>query len=159
METLLHDYVFSSRDGAERQSNTQVAQTLTQLLGQLLGVPELVQAIGKERIFEMVNEIFRNSGTGFDLKIEIEDGEEGDLPGEDEQTGARLDKIEEFLVSLVAELQEKGALPPPAEQAAEQGQLQQGAAPPPQGVQPAPKVAQGASLTMPERTPNAPTEI
>ena len=127
---LKHDYVFSSRDGAERQSNPMIAQTLTQLLGQLISVPELVQAIGKNRIFEMINEIFRTSGTGFDLNIELEDGESEELPnGNEEQAAANTQKIgemEEFLKQLVGDLQQLGVLP---EQQPGQGSVAKAAPP------------------------------
>lgn len=122
VEALVHDYVFSSRDGAERSSNTQVAQTLTALLGQLLQVPELAQAVGKERLFAMINEIFRNSGTGFDVLLSVEDGEDQQLPAE--QNKARIDKLEQFLMKLVQDLQKAGAIPETPQQAADSGTVQ-----------------------------------
>jgi hypothetical protein len=122
VETLVHDYVFSSRDGAERSSNTQVAQTLTALLGQLLQVPELAQAVGKERLFAMINEIFRNSGTGFDVLLSVEDGEDQQLPAE--QNKARIDQLEQFLMKLVQDLQKAGAVPETPQQAADSGTVQ-----------------------------------
>jgi len=88
-KALIHEYIFSSRDGAERSSNQQAAQTLTQLVGQLFSMPELVQAIGKKRIYEMLNEIFRLSGSGYDLKLELEDGE-------DTQIGPSPDQIQQL---------------------------------------------------------------
>ena len=75
-----YDYYFSSRDGAERGSNTQSAQVLTQLTQFILSSPGIAQAIGKERLFELFNEIFRLSGAAFDLKLEIDDGEANALP-------------------------------------------------------------------------------
>ena len=59
---LQHEYMFSSRDGAERARDVQSAQVLGQLLQQLLQVPELAQSVGKERIFDILNEVFRMSG-------------------------------------------------------------------------------------------------
>lgn len=77
---LEYDYYFSSRDGAERASNTQAAQVLTQLAQFILSAPNIAQAIGKERLFEMFNEIFRLSGAAFDLRLELEDAESPDIP-------------------------------------------------------------------------------
>ena len=78
---LIHNYIFTSRDGTERPSNTQAANTLVQLLGVIMQNPVLSQAIGKERIFEIANEIFRQGGSGMDLNLELK-------PGEDNSIGA-----------------------------------------------------------------------
>jgi hypothetical protein len=37
--TLIHDYIFTTRDGSERPVNTQAANTLVQLVSQVLAVP------------------------------------------------------------------------------------------------------------------------
>jgi hypothetical protein len=72
---LIHDYLFTSRDGAERPVNTQAAAVLGQLLQQLMQSPEIAEAIGKERIFDMINEVFRLSGAGYDLLLETDEGD------------------------------------------------------------------------------------
>ena len=61
---LVHEYMFSSRDGAERNRDTQSAQTLAQLFQQVVSIPDMAQQLGKERIFQILNEIFRMSGGG-----------------------------------------------------------------------------------------------
>ena len=130
LDKLKHDYIFTTRDGAERQSNPMIAQTLTQLLGQLLGSPELVQAIGKNRVFSMINEIFRNSGTGFDLNLQIEDGEAENLPDQAEQqvqeNTKKVDEMQQFLQQLISDLQQLGILP---QQEPGQGTVAQAAPP------------------------------
>jgi hypothetical protein len=80
---LVHDYIFTSRDGAERPVNTQAANTLVQLIGQVLAVPQVAQAMGKEKIYELFNEVFRLSGAGVDLNLSLKEGED-DALGEDE---------------------------------------------------------------------------
>ncbi|MBL19357.1 MAG: hypothetical protein CMC82_05975 [Flavobacteriaceae bacterium] len=70
--SLIYEYLFGSRDGAERARDTQSAQVLGQLLMQILQVPDMPQALGRERIFEMFNEIFRMSGA-HDLKLETDE--------------------------------------------------------------------------------------
>lgn len=87
---LVHDFMFSSRDGSERSPNTQSANVLGQLFGQLGGLPPEVSkpifaAMGKEKIFEIMNEIFRMSGAGVDLKLSVKPGESDELGIEDEQ--------------------------------------------------------------------------
>lgn len=71
---LIYDYIFSSRDGAERPSRVQAANTLVQLLA-ILQNPVLAQALGKERLFNIVNEIFRMCGAGYDMNLELAEGE------------------------------------------------------------------------------------
>ena len=73
--SLVHEYLFSSRDGPERAINVKSAETLTNLLGQILQIPPIIEAVGKRRLFEIINEIFRKSGAGFDIKLEFEEGE------------------------------------------------------------------------------------
>lgn len=80
---LIHDYIFTSRDGAERAVNTQSAQVLTQLLTGLLQNPAIMGALKKEQLYNLVNEIFRLSGAGYDLKLEVEAGEENAPLGPD----------------------------------------------------------------------------
>ena len=71
-QNLVYEYLFGARDGAERARDTQSAQTLGQMLMQLLQVPDMAQALGRERIFNMFNEIFRLSGA-HDLKLETDE--------------------------------------------------------------------------------------
>lgn len=77
------NYVFTSRDGAQRPVNTQAANTLVQLLAQIMNVPSILQAMGKSKLYEIVNDIFRMSGAGVDLNLELKEGESDDL-GQDQ---------------------------------------------------------------------------
>ncbi len=83
--SLVHEYLFSSRDGPERSINVKSAETLTALLGQILQIQPVVEAVGKRRLFELINEIFRKSGAGFDVKLELEEGESEELMPPQEQ--------------------------------------------------------------------------
>lgn len=76
-DNLVYEYLFSGRDGAERARDTQSAQVLGQLLMQILQVPDMAKAMGKERVFNMFNEIFRMSGA-HDLKLETDEMDEQD---------------------------------------------------------------------------------
>lgn len=80
---LIHDYIFTSRDGAERAVNTQAANTLVQLLGQFINNPTILGAMGKEKFYNIINEIFRMSGAGIDLNLQVRPGE-SDALGEDQ---------------------------------------------------------------------------
>lgn len=73
---LVAEYVFNSRDGAERASNIQGAQTLTQMLGVLMQ-PAVLQMLTKEKLADIINTIIRQSGAGVDVMIEPAPGEGG----------------------------------------------------------------------------------
>lgn len=75
-DKLEHDYIFTSRDGAERPVNTQSSAVLVQLLQVLLSTPPVLQALKKDKLYEIINDIFRQSGAGVDLKLEVEEGED-----------------------------------------------------------------------------------
>lgn len=89
---LMHDYIFTSRDGSERASNSQAATVLVQLI-QVLNQPQVLGAIGKEKYFEIINEIFRLSGAGIDLKLELSPGESDDMTTPDDKTQAVIQQL------------------------------------------------------------------
>jgi hypothetical protein len=76
---LIHEYLFTTRDGAERPRDVQSATNLAQLLQQILQLPEMLEVLGKPRIFEMLNEIFRMSGAGYDLLLDPDEEDQGEL--------------------------------------------------------------------------------
>jgi hypothetical protein len=99
---LVYDYYFDSRDGSERSVSSQSAQVLSTLVGQVLQVPEIAQALGKKRILEIFAEIFRLSGAAYDLKLEIEDGESDMVPpAEGSDLAAKVAQIEQILAKLL----------------------------------------------------------
>jgi hypothetical protein len=71
-QNLIYEYLFGARDGAERARDTQSAQVLGQLVMQVLQVPDMAQALGRDRTFNMFNEIFRLSGA-HDLRLETDE--------------------------------------------------------------------------------------
>lgn len=91
-DNLIHEYLFTSRDGAERARDTQSAQVLGQLLAQIMQIEGVSQALGKERIFQMFNEVFRLSGA-HDLKLETDE-----YDGSQEQ--AKTIEDEQFMTQL-----------------------------------------------------------
>ncbi|HUS97516.1 MAG TPA: hypothetical protein VMX97_12320 [Hyphomicrobiaceae bacterium] len=74
---LIHDYYFSSRDTPERAVNTQAANIMVQQISMLLSIPAVLQSPGfKEKLYAMLNELFRLSGSGFDLNLQLAEGED-----------------------------------------------------------------------------------
>ena len=118
---LGHDFIFTTRDGAERAANTQAANVLNQLLLGLVGNPVTAQALGKERLFMIMNEIARLGGSGIDLKLEMNDQEDPALGVSQNdqvaQLGEQLTAIVEQHSAEIAELKQLiGAPPQPAAQ-------------------------------------------
>lgn len=101
-EMLEHDYIFTTRDGAERPVNTQAANVMVQLLG-VLKDPVIMAALGKERLYEIVNEIFRQSGAGLDLNLELQEGEDNNItPPAMQQLQQEMPQIQTVLEQLTA---------------------------------------------------------
>lgn len=73
-KNLVAEYIFNSRDGAERASNIQGAQTLTQMLGVLMQ-PAALSMLTKEKFADIINTIIRQSGAGIDVSVEPPPGE------------------------------------------------------------------------------------
>lgn len=128
---LIYTYAYDSRDGAERSSNPQAAQLLVQMAQMILGSEMLVKAIGRRRIYSLLNTIIRLSGAGWDLKIEMDPNEEEQIDGDTlNQLAEKVTQIEQFLMKMTAPQQAPApqeAAPPPA-QAPEEAMLQ---SPPP----------------------------
>lgn len=106
-EKLIHEYAFSSRDGAERPSNAQSANTLVQLLGQVVNIPGVLQALGKPKLYEVINEIFRLSGAGYDLKLEMSPGEDPNFqdPNAQQQAQQAVQQVAQQVQQQGQELQ------------------------------------------------------
>jgi hypothetical protein len=89
-ENLIHNFTFNSRDGIYRSVSTQRAAVLTQAFHSLSGLDPSVQrailsAMGKQKIFEIFNTIFRDVDAGVDLNLQLKPGESDDLMPEDNQ--------------------------------------------------------------------------
>jgi hypothetical protein len=104
---LIFDYYFSSRDGEERAVKSQAANTLVQLVGVLTQNPVILQAMGKEKLYMIANEIVRMSGAGIDLNLELKPGESNDI-GQDpqKQMAQQLDGLQKGLQQLAQSVQQ-----------------------------------------------------
>ena len=131
---IYEDYV-DSRDGAERPVNSQGAQVMSQLFGQMATNDGLMQALGKRRVFEIWNEIFRMSGAAYDLKLD--DGEDESVAGA-QGVDARVAALEQTINQLITKLglAAPGQTPPPG--------APPGAATPPTGEPPPPPPEAGS---------------
>lgn len=126
-DQLFHEYNFSSRDGAERAVNTQAAQTLAGLLAQVVGIQPIMQAVGTEKILEIMNEIFRLSGAAYDLNLDTDSQEDMSLANAQfvEQLKSTIPELTQALQGMGSEVQGiKNALaqPPPSGQMPQQFQ-------------------------------------
>lgn len=75
-------YNFNTRDGISRASNQATSQALVQLL-QIISQEPWPERLGIDKMMELVNEIARTSGAGFDLNLQE------DAPDEDSGGGAK----------------------------------------------------------------------
>lgn len=99
--TLLpeYSYAFTSRDGAERPSDVKAAQAMAQTLQFILQVPQVVQSLGKEKLFEIINEIFRMAGATVPLNLQVEPGDDNQF--QDSQIAAIAEMIEQLKQALI----------------------------------------------------------
>lgn len=119
---LVHDYIFNSRDGSERTSNVQAANTLVSLFQGIVAQPSVAQAVGKRQLFELVNEIFRLSSTGVNLKLEMDSTDES-MPNEGEEVAKRAEANTQAISQIQQVLATITGGPPPG--GPPQQQLQQ----------------------------------
>jgi hypothetical protein len=83
-QSLNHDYIFTTRDGGNRVGGAEGARTLVQLV-QAIGSlqPEMqnavLSAMGKTKVYELFNSIFRMTDAGVDLNLEMKPGEKDEL--------------------------------------------------------------------------------
>lgn len=125
--SLNHDYIFTTRDGGDRAANNQGAQVLVQLLQSMFAAPpevltELINHIGKEKLFEIFNSIFRMADAGVDLKLEIKPGEDDafGLASSEQQVMGAIQQIAQQLKVTASQVQQlmqmagmQPAQPPP----------------------------------------------
>ena len=103
ISNLVHDYVFTSRDGSERSLNTMSAQNLIQLFQIITQSQVLLPSIPKEKLFEIVNEIFRLLGAT-DLRLQAPPGEEGQPV-----TGGADQEIQEGMQQIIQAVQQNAS--------------------------------------------------
>ena len=96
-KNLIHDYIFTSRDGSERSSNIQEAQALTQLFQIISSTPVILEALGKDKYYELLNEIARKSGAT-DIKLEV-------APGDDNKLGGPSQEMEGIVQQVIGAVQ------------------------------------------------------
>lgn len=99
-DLLDYEYNYTSREGSERASNAKSAETLVQLLAQLIQIPGLLQDLGKEKLYGLLNEVVRLSGAGVDLRFEVGDGESDTVKTGDPATDSK-DQVEQAINQIL----------------------------------------------------------
>jgi len=106
----VHDYIFTSRDGGDRPVGQQAAQVLVQMLQAIGSLEQNIQqavvgAMGKEKVFEILNQIFRSIDAGVDLKLELKPGESDNLLiSQDEQIKQGLARLAQMVQRDTADI-------------------------------------------------------
>lgn len=81
---LVHEYCYTARDGGDRPAGPAAAQILVQML-QAIGSLEqnmqqaILSAMGKAKLFEIFNQIFRSIDAGVDMTLELKAGDDDQL--------------------------------------------------------------------------------
>lgn len=73
IKLMSYEWVYTARDGAERVNSPQSARSLVEVLQYTAAYPEVLQAMGKHKLFEILNMIFRLSGAAIDNVFEVDD--------------------------------------------------------------------------------------
>jgi hypothetical protein len=102
LRDLDFDWVYTSRDGAERPLNTQGAQVLQQLFVGLIGIDGVAQALGKRRIYSMLNTISRMAGAPDEFQLNLDDGEDETMgnPQAEQAMQQNQDQIKEVMSAM-----------------------------------------------------------
>lgn len=124
VDKLRHTMIFSSRDGAERPQNVKAAQSLVQLLQLLAGDPQIRGELGKERLFELINEIGRLTGAKFDIKLQADERNDFGVPPQQMESMMQdnLNATERNNTDIQALMQRAGISPEQLQGVAEQVQ-------------------------------------
>lgn len=106
VKSLVYEYYFGSRDGAERAINIEGAKVLGQLLGQFAQSEVIMKRLGNKRLFGIVDEMVRLSGAAIDFKLSDGEPEDGgtDQPDAFSTGGAPANDQEERIATLEATL-------------------------------------------------------
>lgn len=99
-QSLVYDYVFSTRGQTGRASNARTAEVMVQLLAQIVQIPGLLQELGKERLYQFLNAIVRASGAPVDLRFERAEGESDAMPDPNQ-----VDDREQFKAAIAQVMQ------------------------------------------------------
>lgn len=109
---LVHEYIFTSRDGGNRASNAHAAQVLVQAMQSIgsLAPPAqnaILAAMGKEKLYEWFNAVFRLADAGVDMKLELRAGDTDELlPEQNEQLMQQLVQMAQQLKQNVGDVQQ-----------------------------------------------------
>lgn len=103
---FVHEYVFNSRDGAERTSNVEAAKTLLTSLNNLYPIEEFREWLGKERLSYIFQEIFRLSGNPQGGQVFELTQEESEQPVVGSDKANKLLSVVEQLNARVSQLEQ-----------------------------------------------------
>lgn len=111
-KSMAHDFIFNSRDGTERTVSVEAAKTLYQFVTQILANKDILRLFGWKQITEMLSEVFRLSGSPYNIQLpeELPEGAPGEMSGElqafAEQFTQQFTQLAEGLQQQVADVAE-----------------------------------------------------
>jgi len=109
-ERLIYDYIFNSRDGGDRVASVKTAEVLVQLLPQMLQIPGVIERMGDQKIYELLNAIMRNAGAGIEFKLSALEEEQAMQDGEQQEVDQQtiLDAIDR-MSRILGDISEENA--------------------------------------------------
>ena len=105
---LVFNYNFNAREGGDRSQNHRTAELLIQVLPMLMQIPQVIEMMGSEKMYELLNAIMRNLGTGIEFKLSALEDEVAREGTEQEQVDNdtiinALDQITQVLAEVEAQ--------------------------------------------------------
>ncbi len=100
LRNLNYDYYFDSRDGSEREVNSQGAQSIVQLLQFIFKIPGVAQKLGMKGLLDAVNLVIRMSGAPWNFQFDLPVGQSQALPADQPAGGANDQQMQQMAQAL-----------------------------------------------------------
>jgi hypothetical protein len=98
-DKLVYEYIFTSRDGAERTTNTQAVESMSEILKTVLAIPAVQESMTQGQLVGMINAMARYAGA-YDLKLEAKNPDQPVSPSAEEQLQMMLEKMASAIEAL-----------------------------------------------------------
>ncbi len=107
IRNLIHNYIFSSRDGTEREVPSAVANATVQMLDIVAKYPAFAQSLTKEDGANMLNSVSRNLGLSIKFRLpEGVDPNEPMAPGADQEMQGMIEQLSQAVQQIAAQQQQ-----------------------------------------------------
>lgn len=106
---LVYDYNFNAKEGGDRTQNHRTAELLIQVLPTILQVPQVIELMGTQKLYELLNAIMRNLGSGLEFKLSaLEEEQSREETQQDEVDNATILQALEEMSRILAQVASQG---------------------------------------------------